>query len=130
MTAGGYDAFDDPYAYPGTAVLRNLLDIRDPDVLQAFEVEISTLRAEEPLPKGVSILPTIAASITTSFRMSMSGRGSTGACALRKVGMRSATRNTLRRRWMPSSGRFEEAKYSWERAAANSSQRLLDSWAN
>ena len=48
----GYDAFDDPYAYPGTSVLQNRLDIRDPGILEAFEVEISTLRAEEPLPHG------------------------------------------------------------------------------
>lgn len=47
-----YDAFDDPYAYPGTPVLQNLLDIRDPQQLEAFEVEISTLRAEEPFPHG------------------------------------------------------------------------------
>jgi cell filamentation protein len=48
----GYEAFDDPYAYPGTSVLRNRLDIRDGAVLEAFEVEISTLRAEESLPQG------------------------------------------------------------------------------
>ncbi|MGD1062211.1 MAG: Fic family protein [Terracidiphilus sp.] len=48
----GYDAFDDPYAYPGMSVLRNRLDIRDAGILGAFEVEISTLRAEEPLPHG------------------------------------------------------------------------------
>ena len=48
----GYDAFDDPYAFPGTSVLRNRLDIRDAGTLEAFEVEISTLRAEEPLPHG------------------------------------------------------------------------------
>ncbi|HWG18658.1 MAG TPA: Fic family protein [Acidobacteriaceae bacterium] len=48
----GYDAFDDPYCYPGTTVLRNLLDIRDQSELDAFEVEISTLRADEPLPVG------------------------------------------------------------------------------
>jgi cell filamentation protein len=52
MTSVGYDAFDDPYAYPGTTVLKNLLDIRDQDTLEAFEVEISTLRAEESLPEG------------------------------------------------------------------------------
>lgn len=52
MNSEGYDAFDDPYAYPGTTVLKNILDIRDPDTLEAFEVEISTLRAEEPLPEG------------------------------------------------------------------------------
>jgi len=48
----GYDAFDDPYAYPGTSVLQNRLDIRDAGILEAFEVEIFTLRAEEPLPHG------------------------------------------------------------------------------
>jgi cell filamentation protein len=48
----GYDAFDDPYAYPGTSVLQNRLDIRDAGILEAFEVEIFTLRAEEPLPRG------------------------------------------------------------------------------
>lgn len=52
MTFEGYDAFDDPYAFPGTSVLRNLLDIRDQAILDAYEVEISTLRAEEPLPEG------------------------------------------------------------------------------
>lgn len=49
----GYDAFDDPYAYPGTTVLKNRLDIRDQNTLEAFEIEISTLRAEEPLPEGI-----------------------------------------------------------------------------
>ena len=52
MSSEGYDAFDDPYAYPGTNVLKNLLDLTDHDTLEAFEVEISTLRAEEPLPEG------------------------------------------------------------------------------
>lgn len=52
MTAGSYDAFDDPYAYPGTQVLKNRLGTRDPAVLQAFEVEMTTLRAREPLPAG------------------------------------------------------------------------------
>ena len=52
MNSEGYDAFDDPYAYPGTTVLKNILGLRDPDTLEAFEVEISTLRAEEPLPEG------------------------------------------------------------------------------
>jgi cell filamentation protein len=47
LISEGYDAFDDPYSYPGTTVLKNLLDLRDSDTLEAFEVEISTLRAEE-----------------------------------------------------------------------------------
>jgi cell filamentation protein len=52
MSLEGYDAFEDPYCYPGVSVLRNRLDIRDQSELDAFEVEISTLRAEEPLPEG------------------------------------------------------------------------------
>jgi len=52
MKPEGYDAFDDPYVYPGTSVLRNRLGTRDPAILESFEVEMSTLRAEEPLPRG------------------------------------------------------------------------------
>jgi cell filamentation protein len=47
-----YDVFDDPYCYKGTFVLKNKLGARDPDTLEAFELEMSTLRAEEPLPDG------------------------------------------------------------------------------
>jgi cell filamentation protein len=53
MSSEAYDAFDDPYAYSGTSVLENLLDIRGQFTLDAFEVEISTLRAEEALPEGL-----------------------------------------------------------------------------
>jgi cell filamentation protein len=52
MTLGGYDAFDDPYAYKGTTVLKNRLKTRDAAVLEAFEMEMTALRAEEPLPLG------------------------------------------------------------------------------
>lgn len=52
MTNGGYDAFDDPYSYKGTNVLKNRLRTRDPDILEAFELEMTTLRADEPLPEG------------------------------------------------------------------------------
>lgn len=53
MTGGGYDAFDDPYAYKGTTVLKNRLKTRSAATLQAFEVEMTALRAEEPLPLGI-----------------------------------------------------------------------------
>jgi cell filamentation protein len=36
----GYDAFDDPYCYKGTGVLRNKAGLRDPDALEAFELEM------------------------------------------------------------------------------------------
>lgn len=49
---GGYDAFDDPYSYSGTDCLRNRAGIRDRRLLESFELEMSTLRAEEPLPNG------------------------------------------------------------------------------
>lgn len=52
MTFGGYDAFDDPYCYAGTHVLKNRLGLRDAAQLEAFELEASNLRADEPLPSG------------------------------------------------------------------------------
>jgi cell filamentation protein len=52
MTDGGYDAFDDPYCYKGTFVLKNKAGLRDAEVLEGFELEMSALRAEEPLPIG------------------------------------------------------------------------------
>ena len=39
---------DDPYLYPGTFVLRNKLDIRDPDTLQRQERLLVTDRIIEP----------------------------------------------------------------------------------
>jgi len=48
----GYDAFDDPYAYKGSSTLKNKLGLRDPALLEAFELEMTTLRAREPLPQG------------------------------------------------------------------------------
>lgn len=52
MSPGRYEAFDDPYCYPGCEVLKNLLEIRDAAALEAFEAEISAQRATEPLPRG------------------------------------------------------------------------------
>src|SRR5882672_2586052 len=37
----------DPYVYPGTNVLRNLRDIRDPDRLAKFEMDMTTRRVDE-----------------------------------------------------------------------------------
>ena len=47
-----YEAKKDPYCYPGTGVLKNVLDLRDQAKLEAFEAEITTQRAAEPLPAG------------------------------------------------------------------------------
>lgn len=53
MTFGGYDAFDDPYSYKGTNTLKNKMGLRDPALLESFELEMTTLRANEPLPTGL-----------------------------------------------------------------------------
>ena len=37
----------DPYTYPGTDVLRNVLDIRDPQQLAAFEANATAARLIE-----------------------------------------------------------------------------------
>ena len=47
-----YEAFTDPYCYPGTTVLKNRLGIHNAVVLDAFEEEITKQRASEPLPSG------------------------------------------------------------------------------
>jgi cell filamentation protein len=43
---------DTIYCYPGTNVLKNKLDIKDAPDLAAFEAEISSQRAQEPIPEG------------------------------------------------------------------------------
>jgi cell filamentation protein len=48
----GYDVFDDPYCYKGTSVLKNRARLRDAKTLNDFELEMSTLRSQEPLPDG------------------------------------------------------------------------------
>ncbi|GAA0301043.1 Fic family protein [Sphingomonas oligophenolica] len=52
MNLSGYDAFDDPYAYKGTHVLKNKLGLRDTAALESFELEMSNSRATEALPDG------------------------------------------------------------------------------
>jgi len=47
-----YDAVADDYCYPGTTVLKNKLELRDADELDAFEAEVSDARADEELPAG------------------------------------------------------------------------------
>jgi hypothetical protein len=68
-----YDAIDDPYTYENSTVLVNKLELREQAELDAFEAEISSARADEPCPKGISSLLTTRPSIITSFRMSTSG---------------------------------------------------------
>jgi cell filamentation protein len=52
-----YDAVEDPYCYPGTTVLKNKLNLKTRNELDAFEAEIAAQRAEEPLPTGKLTYP-------------------------------------------------------------------------
>lgn len=52
MSEHGYEVFEDPYCYRGTFVLKNRAGLTDAKRLQAFELEMSSLRADEPLPNG------------------------------------------------------------------------------
>jgi cell filamentation protein len=47
-----YDAIEDPYTYKNSTVLMNRLDLQSRAELEAFEAEISSARAQEPLPDG------------------------------------------------------------------------------
>jgi cell filamentation protein len=47
-----YDAVADDYCYPGTTVLKNKLDLRDPEDLADYEAEVSDARADEEIPAG------------------------------------------------------------------------------
>jgi cell filamentation protein len=47
-----YEPFDDPYVYKNTDVLKNKAGLRDAGLLEAFELEMTALRADEPLPPG------------------------------------------------------------------------------
>ena len=43
-----YDAVADPYCYPGTIVLKNLLDIRDQETLDEFEADYISFYSSPP----------------------------------------------------------------------------------
>jgi cell filamentation protein len=47
-----YTAEPDPLCYPGTTVLKNLLDIEDPDLLAEAGLALFLTRADEPFPAG------------------------------------------------------------------------------
>jgi hypothetical protein len=73
-----YDAAEDAYTYENSTVLVNKLDLRNQAQLDAFEAEISSARAEEPLPAGRWISDTTVPSTIISFRTYTIGRDSLG----------------------------------------------------
>ena len=52
MLSRMYRTEPDPYCYPGTTVLINRLGATDQSILDAFEAEMTSQRATEPLPNG------------------------------------------------------------------------------
>ncbi len=48
-----YDVVIDSYCYEGTTVLKNIPNIRDQAVLDAFEAVMTTQRSDESLPEGI-----------------------------------------------------------------------------
>lgn len=52
MTDRDYRAFNDPYCYDGSTVLKNKLNIRDQGKFDVAERQFTSLRFDEPLPKG------------------------------------------------------------------------------
>ncbi len=52
-----YATTDDPYCYPGSAVLRNIPGHRKQKLLDQFELAMTTQRFDEPLPNGRFGLP-------------------------------------------------------------------------
>ena len=90
-----YEVDDDTYCYPGTTVLRNLLDLTTQAELDAFEAEITLQRSTEPLPAGKLDDKTIAQSIGIFSKMSTNGQVSLGVFVSRRAEILSAIPNIL-----------------------------------
>ena len=72
-----YEVADTTYCYPDTSVLKHKRDIRDAGKLQEFELAMTSLRVEEDFKQVTWIHRITGRSITISFRMFMTGLGST-----------------------------------------------------
>ncbi|XCG55502.1 hypothetical protein ABVK49_01850 [Mesorhizobium sp. WSM2239] len=88
-----YDAQPDPYCYPETSVLKNKLDLRTADELEAFEADAITQRGDEPLPDGDLSPLNCEPSTDTCFRMFPTGPVNTAPSGSR-IAARSATPKT------------------------------------
>jgi cell filamentation protein len=85
MSDEGYEVFDDPYCYRATFALKNRAGLKDPKRLQAFELEMSSLRADEPLPDGRFGPAHYRAAHKHLFGESIPGRDATERCELRRA---------------------------------------------
>ena len=53
MTDHGYGVFYDPYCHDGSTILKNKIGIRDQALLESAERQLTSLRFEEALPRGI-----------------------------------------------------------------------------
>ncbi len=100
MNSEGYDAFEDPYCYPGTSVLRNRLDIRYQSELDAIRRSKSPPSARKSLcPKVPLTRHTTATFTIIYFRTFTPGPGNTAPYGYRRAATHSAIQNTSPPRW-------------------------------
>lgn len=71
-----YGGFGDPYCYPGTDVLRNKFDLRDPAKLADAERRIGYSKVLEEPPKGRFGRAHLMATIASSSAIFMNGQAS------------------------------------------------------
>jgi hypothetical protein len=74
-----YESIEDPYCYPGTTVLKNLANIRDPSDLERFEAISSNNERMKLYREGISPGITIAQFTAICFGMCMLGRNEDSA---------------------------------------------------
>jgi cell filamentation protein len=91
-----YDAIDDSYTYENSTVLINKLDLREQIELDAFEAEISSARANEPLPVGNLDFTHYKAVHFQLFQDVTSGPAKHAPFAFSKVAIRFAFLRTLK----------------------------------
>ena len=130
MTGSRYDAdeIEDPYSYRGTACLKNKLGLRDAETLQAFELEMSTLRADEPLPAGRFAPRIIAEFIDIYFRTFTVGPAVTEQLPPQRGAICSAALSLLNAKWFVCSANLSPPLSSWEATAMLSSHQLPSSF--
>jgi hypothetical protein len=93
-----YAAEPDPYCYPETSVLKNKLDLRIVDELEAFEADAITQRGDEPLPDG-DLSSSHLRDITTCSKMFTTGPANIERSGSARITARSAIPKTSTPKW-------------------------------
>jgi hypothetical protein len=93
-----YDAVADDDCYPGMTVLKNKLDVRDAEELDALRLRSAMPGPTRQFRLAISTLSISRRSTAISFKMSMIGRESHARFAFQKARARSATPRISRER--------------------------------